>query len=38
MKLFEMPYVEVVKFSVEDVITVSSTTEEEIPPFEGPCR
>ena len=31
MKLFEMPYVEVIKFSVQDVITTSE--EEDLPPI-----
>ena len=36
MKLFEMPAIEVVNFSVVDVITTSS--EEEIPTFDPmPC-
>ena len=30
MKLFEMPYIEVLKFSVQDVITTSE--EEDLPP------
>ena len=34
MKAFETPVVEVVKFSVEDVITVSGTT---LPTLVGPC-
>lgn len=34
MKLFEMPYVEVIKFAVQDVITTS--TEEE-PALVFPC-
>ena len=28
MKLFEMPYIEVVKFAVQDVITTSDDNEE----------
>jgi len=28
MKLFEMPYIEVLKFSVQDVITTSGDDEE----------
>ena len=35
MKLFEMPYVEVVKFAVQDVITTS--VEEEELAWEPPC-
>jgi len=38
MKFFEMPYVDVVKFSVTDVITTSTTEEEEeIPNPIFPC-
>ncbi len=35
MKLFEMPYAEVVKFNVTDVITTS--VEEEEDPLMPPC-
>lgn len=34
MKAFETPVVDVIKFSVEDVITVSGPT---IPPLVPPC-
>ena len=43
MMLFEMPKVEVLKFAVEDVITVSggggtpATTEEDYGFFDNPC-
>ena len=39
MKLFETPVVEVVKFAVEDVITVSATETpaETMPIFAGPA-
>jgi len=35
MKTFETPYIDVIKFTVADVITTS--TEEEIPVFDPPC-
>lgn len=41
MKLFEMPAIEVMKFAVEDVLTVSETPEATTDPFENfypyPC-
>ena len=38
MKLFEMPYVEVVKFAVQDVITTSTEEEEDVPALVFPCN
>lgn len=35
MKLFEMPQIEVVKFSIENIITTS--TEEDFGFFTNPC-
>ena len=37
MKIFEMPVAEVVKFAVEDVITVSGGEETTIADFIYPC-
>lgn len=37
MKTFETPYIDVIKFTVADVITTSTVEEEEIPVFDPPC-
>ena len=36
MKLFEMPYIEVTKFTIQDVITTSVDEEEEGPMIPAP--
>lgn len=32
MKLFEMPYIDVIKFAVKDVIATSAIDDEDLPP------
>lgn len=36
MKLFEMPYIDVLKFNVQDVITTSGEEDDDMPPAPAP--